>query len=48
LCGALRDLPGRLALTDRGRYFWVMAMREFFIAVDTMRDVCRKQAGEGE
>jgi len=48
LIGALRDEPDRLALTDRGRYFWVMAMREFFIAVDTMRDVCRREAGAGE
>ena len=45
LIGAVRDMPDRLALTDQGRYLWVMAMREFFIAVDTMRDVCRKQAG---
>jgi menaquinone C8-methyltransferase len=48
LCGALKDLPDRIALTDQGRYFWVMAMREFFIAVDTMRDVCRREAGVGE
>ena len=45
LIGALREEPDRLVLTDQGRYFWVMAMREFFIAVDTMRDVCRRQAG---
>ena len=45
LIGALREEPDRLVLTDQGRYLWVMAMREFFIAVDTMRDVCRKQAG---
>ena len=45
LIGAVRDEPDRLVLTDQGRYLWVMAMREFFIAVDTMRDVCRKQAG---
>ncbi len=48
LIGALREEPDRLALTDQGRYLWVMAMREFFIAVDTMRDVCRKQAGVSE
>jgi len=48
LCGALRETPDRLVLTDQGRYFWVMAMREFFIAVDTMRDVCRREAGVGE
>ncbi len=45
LIGALREEPDRLVLTDQGRYLWVMAMREFFIGVDTMRDVCRKQAG---
>jgi len=45
LIGAVREEPGRLMLTDQGRYLWVMAMREFFIGVDTMRDVCRKQAG---
>lgn len=48
LIGALREEPDRLVLTDQGRYLWVMAMREFFIAVDTMRDVCRKQAGVSE
>ena len=48
LIGALREEPDRLVLTDQGRYFWVMAMREFFIGVDTMRDVCRAQAGIAE
>ena len=43
--GAVREEPDRLVLTDQGRYLWVMAMREFFIGVDTMRDVCRAQAG---
>ncbi len=47
LYGALRETPDSFVLTDRGRYLWVMAMREFFIAVDTMRDVCRRQAGAG-
>jgi len=41
LAGALRETAGSVALTDRGQYYWVMAMREFFIAVDTMRDACR-------
>jgi coproporphyrinogen III oxidase-like Fe-S oxidoreductase len=45
LIGAVREEPDRLALTDQGCYLWVMAMREFFIGVDTMRDVCRAQAG---
>ena len=43
--GEVGDEGYRLVLTDQGRYLWVMAMREFFIAVDTMRDVCRAQAG---
>lgn len=41
LSGAMRETGGAIQLTDRGRYYWVMAMREFFIAVDTMRDACR-------
>jgi hypothetical protein len=45
LIGAVREESDRFVLTDQGRYLWVMAMREFFIGVDTMRDVCRKQAG---
>jgi coproporphyrinogen III oxidase-like Fe-S oxidoreductase len=45
LIGAVREDKDRLVLTDQGRYLWVMAMREFFIGVDTMRDVCRAQAG---
>lgn len=32
-------------LTPRGRYFWVIMMREFFIAVNNFREFCRKQAG---
>ncbi len=32
-----------ITLTDRGRYYWVMGMREFFIAVDNLRDYCRKR-----
>ncbi len=39
--GAVRETPSDIELTDRGRYLWVMAMREFFIAVDTMRDTFR-------
>lgn len=43
LAGAIEETGGTVKLTDRGRYYWVMAMREFFIAVDTMRDACRKE-----
>ncbi|MCX8042905.1 MAG: coproporphyrinogen III oxidase family protein [Desulfobacterota bacterium] len=43
--GAVRRAYDGYELTDRGRYYWVMAMREFFIAVDTLRDVCRAGVG---
>ena len=39
--GAVRRSKGRLSLTPRGRYFWVVMMREFFIAVNNFRDFCR-------
>lgn len=42
---AFRYFPPHLHLTQRGRYFWVIMMREFFIAVNNFRDYCRKQAG---
>jgi hypothetical protein len=34
-----------LYLTPRGRYLWVVMMREFFIAVNNFRDHCRREAG---
>lgn len=40
--GALKETGTDILPTDRGKYYWVMAMREFFIAVDTLRDYCRK------
>jgi coproporphyrinogen III oxidase-like Fe-S oxidoreductase len=45
LAGAFRYFPPNLYLTSRGRYLWVIMMREFFIAVNNFRDFCRKQAG---
>jgi coproporphyrinogen III oxidase-like Fe-S oxidoreductase len=45
LVGAFRYFPPNLYLTPRGRYYWVIMMREFFIAVNNFRDYCRKQAG---
>ncbi|HRU89073.1 MAG TPA: coproporphyrinogen III oxidase family protein [Syntrophales bacterium] len=41
LAGCLRYDGGRLSLTDRGCYSWVIMMREFFIAVNNFRDFCR-------
>ncbi len=41
LAGSFRYFPPDLYLTPRGRYFWVIMMREFFIAVNNFRDYCR-------
>ena len=41
IAGAVRCSKGCLSLTPRGRYFWVVMMREFFIAVNNFRDFCR-------
>ena len=45
LAGSFRYFSPYLHLTPRGRYLWVIMMREFFIAVNNFRDFCRKQAG---
>ena len=41
--GGLRYHRGTLFLTDRGRYYWVIMMREFFTAVNNFRDFCLKR-----
>lgn len=41
--GALKKQKDFFQLTRKGRYVWIMAMREFFIAVDTLRDQFRNQ-----
>jgi coproporphyrinogen III oxidase-like Fe-S oxidoreductase len=43
LAGALRYDPPNYVLTPRGRYHWVIMMREFFISVNNFRDFCREQ-----
>ena len=45
LSGAVRFRNGRIELTDRGRYYWVVMMREFFTGVDNFRDLSREAAG---
>lgn len=45
LAGSFRYFSPNLHLTPRGRYLWVIMMREFFIAVNNFRDYCRQQAG---
>jgi len=46
LCGAVRydRKAGQYILTPRGRYYWVIMMREFFTAVNNFRDFCRENA----
>ena len=43
LIGALSWRPPEIVLTKRGRYAWVVLMREFFTAVNNFRDYCRGQ-----
>lgn len=43
--GGLRYHRGTLSLTDRGRYYWVIMMREFFTAVNNFRDFCLNANG---
>ncbi|MBN2539159.1 MAG: coproporphyrinogen III oxidase family protein [Deltaproteobacteria bacterium] len=40
LVGGVRYKRGTFYLTDRGRYYWVIMMREFFTAVNNFRDFC--------
>jgi coproporphyrinogen III oxidase-like Fe-S oxidoreductase len=41
LIGALRDTGARLELTERGMYYWVVMMREFFTGVNQFREQMR-------
>jgi coproporphyrinogen III oxidase-like Fe-S oxidoreductase len=43
LIGALSWQRPDIVLTKRGRYAWVVLMREFFTAVNNFRDFCREQ-----
>lgn len=45
LASALVKDDGFLKLTDRGRYLWVIMMREFFTGVNNFRDLCRARIG---
>ncbi|MCE5274313.1 MAG: coproporphyrinogen III oxidase family protein [Deltaproteobacteria bacterium] len=45
LIGALRLNGSTFELTERGRYYWVVMMREFFTGVDNFRDMSRIAAG---
>ncbi|MDQ7785599.1 MAG: coproporphyrinogen III oxidase family protein, partial [Desulfomonilaceae bacterium] len=41
LLSALVNENGRIRLTRRGRYLWVIMLREFFTGVNNFRDMCR-------
>ncbi len=41
LAGGLTKKGSLLSLTPKGQYYWVIMMREFFIAVNNFRDYCR-------
>lgn len=41
LTGAIRIDSGKIRLTERGYYLWVMMMREFFTGVNTLREEMR-------
>jgi coproporphyrinogen III oxidase-like Fe-S oxidoreductase len=43
MIGALSWQAPDIVLTKRGRYAWVVLMREFFTAVNNFRDYCRGQ-----
>lgn len=45
LIGALRSDADALRVTERGCYYWVIMMREFFTGVDNFRDLGRLSAG---
>ena len=41
MTGGLTKKGSKLTLTSKGQYYWVIMMREFFIAVNNFRDYCR-------
>ncbi|MGB6066964.1 MAG: coproporphyrinogen III oxidase family protein [Desulfomonilaceae bacterium] len=41
VAGALVNDHGIIRLTRKGRYLWVIMMREFFTGVNNFRDICR-------
>ena len=45
LLGALKTDHEEIRLTNKGRYLWVIMMREFFIGVNNFRDLCRGLGG---
>jgi menaquinone C8-methyltransferase len=48
LFGGLKRRGDKLVLTEKGRYYWVIMMREFFIGVNNFRDYCRSRIAAGQ
>ncbi len=46
LAGGLKKEGNTIYLTAQGQYYWVIMMREFFIAVNNFRDHCRALISE--
>ena len=46
LLGALVEEGGRYRVTEKGMYYWVMMMREFFMGVNRLRDAMRLRIRE--
>lgn len=46
MVGGLKKHSHLLSLTEKGQYYWVIMMREFFIGVNNFRDYCRRQIGQ--
>lgn len=47
LVGAVRAERGRLRLTERGYYLWVVLMREFFTGINRLRQNLRQRQAPG-
>lgn len=43
LINSLEKRGNILSLTEKGKYYWVLMMREFFTGVNNFRDYCRTQ-----
>jgi coproporphyrinogen III oxidase-like Fe-S oxidoreductase len=43
IVGGLKKQGTSLLLTQKGQYYWVIMMREFFIGVNNFRDYCREK-----
>ncbi len=41
MIGGIERKNGHISLTRRGMYYWVIAMKEFFISVNNFREHCR-------